>query len=160
MELINNYYELHYFLHPGAPVRELNKRKYIKRKGNVKFEQGMARRTINIVALLINCVNSSMAEYGTERCVAFAIPIETMLSTAVALYAKGNVVSLRSLRNLITNRNYINRKIYISDKVSKYNIIRLEYCILEMLREYRNGRPLLFPCTHIIPYTRMPGTLA
>lgn len=64
-----------------------------------------------------------MAEYGTERCVAFAIPIETMLSTAVALYAKGNVVSLRSLRNLITNRNYINRKIYISDKVSKYNII-------------------------------------
>lgn len=64
-----------------------------------------------------------MAEYGTEPCVVFAIPIETALSSAVAPCAKGNVVSLRSLYDLITDRNYINCKIYISNKASKYNII-------------------------------------
>lgn len=44
-----------------------------------------------------------MAEYRTDRCVALATPIETALPSTVAPCAKENVVSLRLVRDLMTD---------------------------------------------------------
>lgn len=50
-----------------------------------------------------------MAKYGTDRCVALATPIER-LPSAVAPCAKENVVFLRLLRGLMTDRGIISVK--------------------------------------------------
>lgn len=57
-----------------------------------------------------------------DRYVVLATPIKMTLPSAVAPCAKENVVSLR-LRNLMTDRNYISRKIYIYLKSKPQNII-------------------------------------